>query len=217
MVRGGVERSPSKAAEKGHAVQANSCMAPGETSQLDARRVIGNPVSNPDPAPHNGGRMDKMKIEWVCEHDLWVQREGTRRPDLSIPVVRLEQVHAALAAKDQQLEECNMRRRETIAMCDQLTQELARMKGEVDGWRETAKTTGDVDHHGLALSIADLKQARADLLKEAVGVIKGFMGPMEKRGEWDDGCFYYNTISATELQEPIQRAQAFLRTQEGDA
>lgn len=33
---------------------------------------------------------------------------------------------------------------------------------------------------------------------------------IEKNGEWDDGCFYYNKHSASELQEPLRLAKLAL-------
>ena len=57
-VRGGVERSPSKTTENGHAVSANSGMTPGKASQLGERRLIGKPVSSPAPAPSRPHRYE---------------------------------------------------------------------------------------------------------------------------------------------------------------
>lgn len=42
-------------------------------------------------------------------------------------------------------------------------------------------------------------------------IVKDFMDRMNRFGEWDDGCFYYNKTSASELQFPIQEAQDLLK------
>ena len=41
-------------------------------------------------------------------------------------------------------------------------------------------------------------------------VVQEFMDRMRKYGNWDDGCFYYNKTSASELQGPIEKAQEIL-------
>ena len=62
-----------------------------------------------------------------------------------------------------------------------------------------------------AFAARDAAEAR---LREAVEVIALFRERIEARGEWDDGCFYHNRTSASELQEPLTRARAFLSTLE---
>ncbi len=38
---------------------------------------------------------------------------------------------------------------------------------------------------------------------------------LQINGEWDDGCFYYNGKSASELQDPIARLQQAIALAEG--
>lgn len=47
-------------------------------------------------------------------------------------------------------------------------------------------------------------------LAEVVEGLKWFINSMERFGEWDDGCFYYNQRAAPELQSHIQEAQRLL-------
>lgn len=53
----------------------------------------------------------------------------------------------------------------------------------------------------------DAAEAR---LREAGEIVAMFDTRIKARGEWDDGCFYHNGTSASELQEPLTRARAFL-------
>jgi hypothetical protein len=34
---------------------------------------------------------------------------------------------------------------------------------------------------------------------------------MERNGNWDDGCFYYNGVAAPEFEDQIKRAKAAIR------
>jgi hypothetical protein len=43
-----------------------------------------------------------------------------------------------------------------------------------------------------------------------VKVVRDFLSVMERFGNWDEGCFYYNSVTASELQKPIADAQAAL-------
>ncbi len=49
---------------------------------------------------------------------------------------------------------------------------------------------------------------------ELLEALKMFMGCMDRFGEWVDGCFYYGNRSASELQEPIEKASALIRKAE---
>lgn len=40
---------------------------------------------------------------------------------------------------------------------------------------------------------------------------------IEARGEWDDGCFYHNGTSASELQEPLTAARSYLQKDQSNA
>jgi ParB-like chromosome segregation protein Spo0J len=44
-------------------------------------------------------------------------------------------------------------------------------------------------------------------------ILRLFLERMEKYGNWDEGCFYYNERSASELQEPILLAREFFSTE----
>lgn len=44
-------------------------------------------------------------------------------------------------------------------------------------------------------------------LSAALGLL---VSTIEKHGNWDDGCFYYNGTSASELQEPLRLAKLML-------
>jgi len=37
-----------------------------------------------------------------------------------------------------------------------------------------------------------------------------FVDRMDHYGNWEDGCFYYSRVSASELQKPIEKARAIL-------
>ncbi len=50
-------------------------------------------------------------------------------------------------------------------------------------------------------------RTREEMLEFALQM---FLDRMVKFGEWDDGCFYYNRTSASELQEPIELAEGLL-------
>ena len=53
----------------------------------------------------------------------------------------------------------------------------------------------------------------ADLLGQSLAlleVVEEFVDRMNRFGEWDDGCFYYNKTSASELQSPIEKARKIL-------
>lgn len=41
--------------------------------------------------------------------------------------------------------------------------------------------------------------------------LKMFLDRMDRFGYWDDGCFYYNRRSCSELQEPIKLAEGLLK------
>lgn len=41
-------------------------------------------------------------------------------------------------------------------------------------------------------------------------VAQAFLSFMARFGNWDDGCFYYNGTTASELEKPIQEAEAAL-------
>lgn len=51
-------------------------------------------------------------------------------------------------------------------------------------------------------------------LVDAKAIIRMFAERISANGEWDDGCFYYRGTSASELQEPLRRAQALSRSTE---
>jgi exo-beta-1,3-glucanase (GH17 family) len=43
-----------------------------------------------------------------------------------------------------------------------------------------------------------------------VKVVRDFLSVMARFGNWDEGCFYYNSVTASELQKPIADAEAAL-------
>jgi hypothetical protein len=47
-------------------------------------------------------------------------------------------------------------------------------------------------------------------LERAHDVIRMFLDRMDRFGNWDEGCFYYNRYAASELQEPIDKGRAVL-------
>lgn len=57
------------------------------------------------------------------------------------------------------------------------------------------------------LKLSDSNAALRATITRLEGVLKGFLDAMMKYGNWDDGCFYYNGTSATELEMPIKQAQ----------
>ena len=60
---------------------------------------------------------------------------------------------------------------------------------------------------------ASMHKWDADLLGKSLNlleIVKEFMDRMNKFGDWDDGCFYYNKTTASELQGPIEKAQEIL-------
>jgi hypothetical protein len=46
--------------------------------------------------------------------------------------------------------------------------------------------------------------------------LKLIVDALEQYGSWDEGCFYYNGKSASELQEPIAKARAAIARAEGE-
>ena len=53
----------------------------------------------------------------------------------------------------------------------------------------------------------------ADLIGQSralLEVVSELMDRMNRFGDWDDGCFYYNRVSASELQGTIEKAQKIL-------
>jgi hypothetical protein len=54
--------------------------------------------------------------------------------------------------------------------------------------------------------------AAAPILLDAC---KFILSQLQSNGEWDDGCFYYNKKSASELQDPIERLQRAIAQAEG--
>jgi len=57
------------------------------------------------------------------------------------------------------------------------------------------------------------------LIRETPSVVDALASlhaALEKHANWDDGCFYYNGKSASELQEPLAKARAALQRAEGE-
>jgi hypothetical protein len=50
---------------------------------------------------------------------------------------------------------------------------------------------------------------------ELLEALKKFQDAMLRFGNWDDGCFYYNNRSASELQRPIEAAWVAIAKAEG--
>ena len=46
--------------------------------------------------------------------------------------------------------------------------------------------------------------------KQVRRALEMFLDNMDKFGEWDEGCFYYNRTAAPELERPIQLARKAL-------
>lgn len=59
----------------------------------------------------------------------------------------------------------------------------------------------------------DLARTRA-ALEGCVKALKAYQSAMEQCGEWDDNAFYYHKTSASELQEPMRKADAALAAAE---
>jgi hypothetical protein len=49
---------------------------------------------------------------------------------------------------------------------------------------------------------------------ELLEACKFILSRLQINGEWDDGCFYYNGKSATELESPIAQLQAAIKKAE---
>lgn len=54
---------------------------------------------------------------------------------------------------------------------------------------------------------ADEMEAAINLLREA---LKNFVETIQKNGNWEDGCFYYHNVSASELVDPVSSARDIL-------
>ena len=53
----------------------------------------------------------------------------------------------------------------------------------------------------------EVQEALRELV-DSRAVIRGFMHCMHKWGMWEDGCFYYNGVSASELQQTMNMASS---------
>jgi len=67
------------------------------------------------------------------------------------------------------------------------------------------------DHTGIAELDARLIAAACDLDKNA----RDLLAVLQRFGDWDDGCFYYNGRSAPELQSPMQALADAIAKAEG--
>ena len=50
--------------------------------------------------------------------------------------------------------------------------------------------------------------------KELVEALRVVLGRLKEYGEWDDGCFYYNRTSCSELEMPMEKAETALANAE---
>lgn len=67
------------------------------------------------------------------------------------------------------------------------------------------------DSHVIAA--ADCRVSEAERrVAELSETVEMFRSRIERNGNWDDGCFYHNGYSASELQEPLARARAALES-----
>ena len=57
--------------------------------------------------------------------------------------------------------------------------------------------------------------AKDKRIAELEAIARMFFDRLEKNGNWEDGCFYYHSISASELQEPMALASAALYQESG--
>lgn len=76
--------------------------------------------------------------------------------------------------------------------------EIERLTKERDEARDPAQAL-------MLDAVAELRRAN-----ELAEIVEMFRSRIKQRGEWDDGCFYHNGTSASELQEPLRRAQSAL-------
>lgn len=53
-------------------------------------------------------------------------------------------------------------------------------------------------------------EAWVKLITNAENALRTIVNILEIHGNWDDGCFYYNKVSASELQTPIHCAKEAL-------
>ncbi len=50
-----------------------------------------------------------------------------------------------------------------------------------------------------------------ELIRDLVEAATLTLSRLQADGDWDDGCFYYNGTSASELQLPIEKLQSALK------
>ena len=62
-----------------------------------------------------------------------------------------------------------------------------------------------------------LRDHKAACFDDLVAALEAFQNRMDTFGSWEDGCFYYNGRSASELQQPIEQARAVLKKARGEA
>lgn len=90
--------------------------------------------------------------------------------------------------------------------------ELAEARAEIERYRvevvdRLAEAHDAHDRADEALAALKASEERVTGLQSLVAM---FRERIERRGNWDDGCFYYGNTSASELQEPLNLARSLL-------
>jgi len=63
----------------------------------------------------------------------------------------------------------------------------------------------------LSRGAVPVRDDGAERIRELETALRMFNDRVKAHGDWDDGCFYYNGTSASELQEPMRLADATLQ------
>jgi len=56
----------------------------------------------------------------------------------------------------------------------------------------------------------NIDDAQRDRVQNLIKALRLFLDRMDRYGQWDEGCFYYNGRACSELQEPIKKASEAL-------
>jgi hypothetical protein len=82
--------------------------------------------------------------------------------------------------------------------------------------KATAKrnTVADNIQQAAAFRLESLLRTHGEALVEALERVKV---TIERFGEWDEGCFYYKGVTASELEDPLRIIDALLAAIQKDA
>ena len=90
-------------------------------------------------------------------------------------------------------------------------------------WGDGSNTEGcaNVNSDTVEITIvSDIPEADARLISAApdlLAALESLHAALNHHGEWDDGCFYYNGHSASELQHHLRECQSVMSKARGQA